>query len=113
MQGVGHFGPAHACLIKRLELGVRAVTQRRFIRCLTSTEEHFFAFFGGEFHGRHIRFFVRSVAIGLICRMPAGTPEIGFSGLDIDGIGGFLCDLWSGHVLLPFNVAFGGAFTGA
>ncbi len=65
---------------------------------LTAAKEDFLGLGGFKLYRSEICSVVRSVAEGLVCGLSAGAPEIQFSFLYIDRIGGFLGNgrVWHG-----------------
>lgn len=75
-----------------LQLGMRAVAQGRFAAVLAAAEKHLFIRLGGEFYRRDAGVFVAAIAKGLFGRFAASAPKVGFAGLNLDWVGGFLGD---------------------
>ena len=61
-----------------------AVTERGFIGLLASTEEFLTVFVRFPLHRGELRILVGTVAEGLLGRLSAGAPKVGFSLLNID-----------------------------
>jgi hypothetical protein len=72
---------------------VRAVAQWFVGTVFAAAEIHGLAFISIKFHWREIRPFVRAVAKWLGFALPAGTPVIAFTRLDIHFARGFLKDM--------------------
>ena len=84
---------------------MRTIAKWCVLRCLAPAKEQFAILFGGVFHRLKAGTFVRPVAEGLIGRLPACAPEIGFAVCHIDGEGGLLRDFGQvGHWAIPLQV---------
>jgi hypothetical protein len=75
-----------------LQLRMRAVAKRGFAAVFAAAKKHLFIGLGGELYRRDSGVFVAAIAKGLFGRFSASAPKIGFSGLNLDWVGGFLGD---------------------
>ena len=67
---------------------------------LATAEEDFAVFRGRVLHGSEIAAFMGTVAERLLLAFPAATPEVIFSCLNFDRVGGFFRAIWFAHLHL-------------
>lgn len=77
---------------------MRAVADRLFVAVLAATEENALVRFSCVLDRRNACVFVTAITKGLLAALAARTPEVAFAFLDLDGVGGFLCDDGRSHV---------------
>jgi len=77
---------------------VAAVAQGTVAAVFAAAEVRGAIFFCFEADGFEVGSLVRTIAEGLIFALAAGTPEIGFTGFDGNGIRGTLANGWIAHV---------------
>jgi len=76
---------------------MRAITERAILGVLAGTEERLLIRIRRPSQRREVGAFVRAIAEGLVLRLAAGAPIIGFAGFNVDGEGGFASTVGSGH----------------
>ena len=78
---------------------MRTITQRAVLGVLAGAEKRFLVGVGGPSQWREVGAFVRAVAEGLVLRLAARTPIVGFACFDLDWEWSFTSNVGCGHSL--------------